>query len=532
MTKFHFIICLLLFILLLNLSCKDNVKPEDFDKKNTIFLPLIDEDITLNPLKFRNTTSNKIIKFLFEPLVEVDEKGEIIPNLISEWFVSEHGLLWNFTLRKDVYWSDGEKMNSDDVIFTLNYLKDPNLCPFYADSFKIIHTVEKIDEYGFKVRLKEVYTPFLVMLHNVYPVPEHIVNKSGLLKFSRYPSGNGPYVLRNFNMKSFVCLSRNKKYWKDRSLTEIENVVFRIYDYKTKAFEAFLSGDLDILDEMSLEDYRELKEKNFKLYNYSDAGYMCMGFNFKKTPLFLDVKVRQAISYSIDRDIMVHYLLHNLGEISYGPIYPFMSTWYNKDIKKYTFNPDKTTELMKEAGWHKGEKGYFEKKGENFNFKIAAGKGNSLHERTVTILAENLLEAGFAVEPVFMEWNEFVKSIMNGKLDSWCAYLFGGGIDPDNITYYYYYSGLTPEKGNYGFYSNCEVDKILTLARKELNRDKRIDMYYKLQAILGEDLPVIYIYSCDSLIAVNKRIEIPSGTDPRPLRGYRDFSKWNIISER
>jgi peptide/nickel transport system substrate-binding protein len=523
--KVSFVFFLFIFLTLSFItSCKNS---EDFDKRDTIFLPLYRKNISLNPLQASDSESAKVIKFLFDPLLEVNEKGDIIPNLIEQWNCSPDGLLWTFKLNRLVLWSDGKPLKANDIIFTLNYLRDPEKSPFFSEKLKIVDKIQGADEYSFKVFLKEPYSPFPAILNSVYPVPEHRVS-GNIDSFSKKPSGSGPYILKNFDDK-IIYLSRNETYWKIDVKPSIKNICFKIYENNELPWKDLLDGKIDLADNISVEQYTEIKDGDFVCYDYPGQSYTIMGFNFR-SEIFRDRRVREAISYSIGRDIIIRYLLRDLGKISMGPIHPFMTEWYNEDLKKYPYSPKRSEALMKEAGWHKGENGFFTKNGKNFYFKLATNKGDRLRERVVTVIKENLLQTGFAVETVFMEKNEFLNKICTGSLDSWCIDLAGEGIDPDILSYYYFHSSIGSDSGNYGSYSNKEVDKLLFLGRREFDKKKRKEIYYKLQSLLAEDLPAVYLYSRDKLVISNRRIEIPEETEGTYFNFYRDFYKWKIKS--
>jgi len=181
-----------ILILSLNLSCNTaSLRPEDFHKDDTVYLPLISgENISLNPLKDRNC----VMDFLFERLVEADEKGEIIPNLLREWSSSSDGLTWRLKIRDGISWSDSVPLCSDDVVFTINYLRDRELSPSFYKSFEIIEDVREIDELALEIKLKEKYVPFPVFLYGIYPVPKHSVEKCPENFFP--PVCNGPFTVK------------------------------------------------------------------------------------------------------------------------------------------------------------------------------------------------------------------------------------------------------------------------------------------------------------------------------------------------
>ncbi len=515
--KVSFVFFLLIFLTLLFIpSCNNS---DVFDKKNTIFLPLYRKNISLNPLQAYDSESVKVIRFLFEPLLEVNSHGEVIPNIIQHWTCSSDGLIWTFTINRQVLMSDGECIKINDIIATLNYLRDTEKSPFFSEQLRSVNKIQRADEYSFHVFMNEPYSPFPVILTSVYPVSEQ-----SIVKNLKNPSGCGPYILKNFNDKA-IYLSRNEHYRKNS--VHIKNICFRIYVNEEAPWHDFLSGQIDLMDNISVEQYTEIKDRDFVCYNYPGQSITVMGFNFK-SELFRDRRVREAISYSIGRDIIIAHLLRGMGSISTGPVNPFMTDWYNRDVKKYPFSQKKSEGLMKEAGWHRGKNGFLEKDGKIFYFKLATNKGDRLRERVVTIIQQNLLQTGIAVDTVFMKKNEFINAICSGSLDSWCIDLTGEGMDPDNLSYHYFHSSIGADRGNYGSYSNKEIDKLLFLGRREFDKKKRKEIYYKVQSIIAEDLPAVYLYSLNKLVASNRRIEIPEETDGRYFDFYFDFYKWKI----
>lgn len=504
-------------------SCKSGIKPEDLSSSNTIYLPYISEEpLLLDPLK----TRNDIIRFLFEPLLDVNEKGDIVPSVIESWNSSSDGLVWTFNIYRDILWSDGKPLVADDILFTFNYLKDPSMSPYYSTFFYFIDTLEKTDDFTFQVKLKERYTPFLSLLTEVFPVPADLYKDGSVNPFLPV---NGPFTFLSSKEGSYICLTRNKNYRKD--MPEIENIVFRIYKNKEDVFKALLSGQVDMDRYLQAEEYLILGDdyKEYSLYTCPGQNYTSLGFNFKDE-IFSDVRVRKAIAYGIDRELILTYLLHDMGEIATGPLYSFSDKWYSKG-ESYPFKPEKSEKLLEEAGWIKGEKGFFEKDGKPLYFKLSTYKGDPLRERVVTTVQQFFGEIGVLVETEFLEWNEFINLLYSGSLQCWCVDLYENLSDPHNMFYSYFYSEKIPEKGgnNYGFYHNDRVDEIILLAGKEEDYKKRFEDYKRLQNLISKDLPVIFLYHRNSLTGINKRIELPKGTEPVLFKPYGDFCKWKIL---
>lgn len=536
----------ILFIFILLVACNNAVSPptaavstrasvSPSNSKYFIISSFADA-INLNPLVASDGASHEIIDFVYDRLIDLDEEKNPLPHIVSSWKVSPDGKTWTFTVKKGIKWHDGVPLTAEDIVFTIESMRNPRVnCP-YSSRFDLVKKVELLDKYKFRLTLRETYAPFLTLLAYVSPVPKHLLENwdpSDMRNspISRKPVGTGPYKFVEWASGEHIVLTRNPDYWKEKY--HIDGVYFKVVPSQDTQFVQIKTGEIDILDGLTPEQYIQLQKEStnqINLYRYLSSYYCYMGINLK-CELFKDKKVRQALAYAINKRVITDKLLKGFATPAYSPIYPTMKKWHNKNVRKYEYDPQKARQLLKQAGWSFNKrKGYYERNGKLFEFTLTTNKGNPVREKMLVIIQQNLREVGIKVTPKILEWSIFLKRVDQGKMDAWILAWGGGSLDPDSITYSNFLSNRTPQQGghNYSYYSNPQVDELLTKARETMDTEKRKKLYFRFQEIIAEDLPMIFIYYRDNLVAVNKRIIIPKGAEPYEGTVFHHFERWSI----
>ena len=247
-----------------------------------------------------------------------------------------------------------------------------------------------------------------------------------------------------------------------------------------------------------------------------------MGFNLRH-PFFKDKRVRQAIACAIDKSEIVDVILFGLGSPATGPYVP--NTWpYNPNVKEYKYDPEKAKQLLKEAGWEPNGEGIMEKDGRPFEFTIRTNMGNTLRMNTATIIQWRLAKVGIKVKIEAIEWSTFVNEFIDKRRFEAVILGWSIGLDPDQ--YDIWYSGKTKEKEfNFVGYSNPEVDALLEKGRRTYDIAERKKAYYRIQEILADELPYIFLYVPDATPIVHGRFK---GIKPTPIGITYNFPKWYV----
>ena len=237
-----------------------------------------------------------------------------------------------------------------------------------------------------------------------------------------------------------------------------------------------------------------------------------------------DKRVRQALSYAIDKQEIIDGVLVGLGQEATGPFKP--GTWpYNPDVTRYGYDPAKAKALLAEAGWKDSDgDGILDKDGEPFRFTIATNQGNDQRTKSGEIIQRRLREVGIDVKLRVIEWASFLKEFINpGNFD---ATIMGWTIPIDPDGYDVWHSSKTkPGELNFINFNNAEVDQLLEAGRRTFDQEERRRIYFRIQEIMAEEQPYTFLFVPDALPVVAARFR---GIEPAPGGIMHNFIKWYV----
>ena len=246
-----------------------------------------------------------------------------------------------------------------------------------------------------------------------------------------------------------------------------------------------------------------------------------MGFNLT-SPLFADERVRQALSYAVNRESVIKGALMGMGEPTIGPYKP--GTWvYNTAITPYAYDPERAKALLAEAGWTPGEDGVLvNSDGRRFSFTILVNQGNEERVKVATIIQREFQAVGVECSIRTVEWAAFLKEFVNkGNYD---ALILAWNILDDPDIFDVWHSSAISENGlNFVHYANSEVDALLEKARITVDRAERKVLYDRFQEILHKEQPYLFLYVPYSLPMVQARFR---GIEPAPAGITYNFDRW------
>ncbi|NOY64719.1 MAG: peptide-binding protein [Nitrospirae bacterium] len=505
--------------------------PEDKESKpaygDTLVVGSIGEPSILVPMLAGDSASHDVAGLIFNGLVKYDTDLTLIGDLAESWDISQDGRVITFHLRKGVRWTDGVEFTADDVMFGYKtIISDKTPTPYKGD-FLEVEKAEVLDKYTFRVTYKRPFAPALSSWGNLPILPKHLLEGKDITKtdFGRKPVGMGPFILEKWEPGQSLTLKANKDYFEGRPY--LDYYVYRIIPDQSTMFMELRAGGVDMMGLTPIQYTRQTNteyfRKNFRKYRYPVFAYTYLGFNLKH-PFFKDKRVRKAISYAIDKKEIIDVVLFGLGSVATGPYVP--NTWpYNPDVQRYDYNPELARKLLKEAGWvDKDGDGVLEKNGVPFEFTILTNMGNSLREKTATIIQWRLKQVGIKVNVRLVEWSAFINEFIDKRRFEAVILGWSIGLDPDQ--YDIWHSSKTHEKEfNFISYSNPEVDKLLEMGRRVFDQQKRKKIYYRFQEILAEDAPYVFLYVPDALPIVHARFR---GIKPSPIGITYNIHKWYV----
>ena len=474
-----------------------------------------------------DASSHEAAGYVFNGLVRYDKDLRLEGELAESWDISPDGKKITFRLRKGVTWHDGAPFTSDDVMFTYRRMIDPKTPTAYGEDFKQVKRASAPDPHTFVAEYARPFAPALASW-GMHILPKHLLEKHPDISRSplnKKPVGTGPFRFVEWKTGEKTVFDANPAYFEGKPY--ISRVVTRVIPDLATMFLELKSGGLDLMNLTPLQYTRQTEtaefRKSFNRFRYLSSGYTYLGFRLSH-PFFKDSKVRQAIAHAVNKKEVIEGVFFGLGQEATGPYKP--GTWpYNPNVKRYPHDPSKAKELLAEAGWkEKDGDGVLKKDGRRFEFTVLTNAGNENRAKTAAIIQQNLSAVGIKMEIRTVEWaafiNEFVKK---RKFD---ALILGWNITPDPDQYDVWHSSKTgPDELNHICYANAEVDRLLEEGRRTFDTGKRKKAYFRIQEILAEEQPIVFLCYPDSLPAVHKRFR---GIVPAPAGISYNFIQWYV----
>lgn len=525
---------ILFLILLLLAGCaneQSNSGPQEKAYKPTAYGDIIvrgdiGDASNLIPILASDSASHSIAGLIYNGLVKYDKDMNIVGDLAESWDISDDGLVITFHLRKGVKWHDGKPFTAKDVLYTYQVTVDPKTPTAYAGDFLKVKKAEVLDDYTFRVTYDKPFAPSLISWSSAV-LPRHLLEGQDITKSSlaRHPVGTGPYLFKEWLAGQKIVLVSNADYFEGRPY--VDGHVTRIIPDMATMFLELRARNIDMMGLTPLQYTRQtennLFRQSFDKYRYLAFAYTYLGYNLKH-PFFADKRVRQAISYAINKEEIISGVLLGLGKPATGPYKP--GTWaYNENVKTYSYNPQKAWELLRAAGWTKtNNDGFLEKDGRPFTFELVTNQGNETRQKCAEIIQRQLKEVGIDVKIRILEWAAFINDFINKRRFE--AVILGWTIPLDPDAYDVWHSSKTaPEELNFISYKNPEVDALLEKARSTFDQKLRKKYYDRFQEILVEDQPYTFLYVPDELVIISKRFR---GIEPAPIGLSHNFIKWYV----
>jgi ABC-type transport system substrate-binding protein len=484
--------------------------------------------VNLDPAFARDQAHIWICNQLYNSLVQLDDSLLIKPSIAKEWVISDDGLLYTFYLNDDIYFHDNEVFNSkkrkvvsSDFAYSFNRLLSEELASPGSWTLSKIdknqngeYAIASPNDTTLTIRLKQAFPPFLGILSMQYcsVVPYEAVEYYKD-EFGRNPVGTGPFYLQNWVEAIKLVLRKNENYFEYEDgvqLPYLDAIAVSFVIDKMTAFLELVKGNIDFISGLDASYKDELLESNGELKEKYKGSIYLLGEPYLNTEYlgilvdsaFLtdspmaDIKIRKAINYGFDRKKMIKFLRNNIGFAGTAGIIPKGMTAYGGDRDYgYTYDPQKSTDLLKYAG-------YFNLK-EKPEIKIVTTADYlDLCKYVQSQLGEIGLELGVEVSPAAA----MREMKANSKLGIFRASWIADYPDPENYLSLFYSKNFAPNGPNYTHYSNSKYDSLYTSAISEVDFNKRNDLYIKMDSLVMEDAPIVVLFYDQSVRFVRKNI--------------------------
>ncbi|CAG9001582.1 MAG: Periplasmic oligopeptide-binding protein [Candidatus Celerinatantimonas neptuna] len=472
-------------------------------KKQDMVINNGSEPGSLDPQLIQGTIGTHIAQQLFEGLVNQDSNGKTVPGVAKNW-VNKDNKVFIFHLRDDAKWSNGKPVTAQDFVFAWRRLVDPKTASPYSYYLQLTGMknvdaivdgkmkpealgVKALNAHTLQVTLSHAVPYFVKMLANssVFPVYPPVVKKWGdQWTQPQHIVSNGAYKLTKWVVNSRIVMVRNPDYWNNKK-TVINKVTFLPVSNQVAAMNRFMAGEIDMTYEVPNEQFKHLK-KDYP-QDLKVTGFLCnyyYDFNNKKPP-FNDVRIRKALSYAINRNIITKYVTGK-GE---KPLYTFTpGSTAGFTAPKVAYGEmtqaqrlAKAKQLMAEAGYGKG--------GKQLNVSILYNTSAN-HKKIALAVGQMWKKLGVHVTLENQEWKTFLNTRQNHQFtvarDAWCG--------DYNEASTFMTLMMTGNVQNNADYSDKAYDAIMNKALNTANDEKRNAMYADAEKILAKDMPVAPVY--------------------------------------
>ncbi|MBP5402850.1 MAG: hypothetical protein J6Y36_06800 [Treponema sp.] len=449
------------------------------------------------PWKNSAADTKAILYNIFEGLMTFDKDGKIKPCLAKEYSVSVDGLIYSFTIRDDVYFHNGQKLTTEDVLYTYQNLAGINGYEPKSDELQIIKNAWTKDDNIFEVELKKPSASFLTFA--ISPILQ-----KGYEENEKQPVGTGPYKFAEYSIHQRVVLEKNEAYWNTEKKPAIKRIELYIISDEASCLSALQSDQLDAV-QMVMAGNAKTLSKEFNMIMYPQNMVQIFAMNNSVKP-FDDPRVRKAICLAINKKEIIEGAMDGAGTELYSNFSPVLNIFYNDRLEKINpYDIKKAKKLLKEAGYENG-----------FNIKITVPANYSVHVDTAQIIAKQLEKIGITCQINGIEWTTWLSDVYTNRQYETTVIAFGGKLEPNDILKRY----TSSYKKNFVCFYNSEFDRNFNDALTELDEAKRIEMYKECQKILAEDCPCAFISDPNNTVLLKKNLK---GFTYYPI-SYYDFS--------
>lgn len=487
-------------------------KTEEFqyhgNKGGMLIISLLDEPSNLNPVYPSLSGISPVAAQLFTPLISEKPDGKVRPALAESWIYSEDLQSITYTIADGATWHDGTPITAEDVVFTVNQIKDSDNNSPLAQKLSYIEGVEAINPRQVRFNLKQVYAGELQST-NIYPIPKHLLSREENLPnadFNVEPVGSGPYKMKEWNKGEWIELTANPDYFRGRP--PVDRMVFYTPASMGELLAELQEGNIDLAYNMPPGNNYDTLSSYDKVLS-PGRSYAYVGWNLERFP---DKKLRQAFSIAIDREKIISEVLDNYGQVVNGPITP--EHWaYNSDLKTIRQDKDGAVNLIEQLGYSKrrGRRYY-----QNLNVRILVEEGNAIRRKVAESVASDLRSIGVQASTVNLSSLNFLDRLFKKDFD---AYVMGWDVEKEFNPFQIWGSD-----GMYNFvgYSNSTIDSLIGEALLSLDREKAKRAWFEFQEIIRDDLPYTFLYAPQKINLVKKNIEGINPNDKRPVITFVD----------
>ncbi|MBC7875644.1 MAG: peptide ABC transporter substrate-binding protein [Anaerolineales bacterium] len=459
----------------------------------------------LNPmLDWNNPADRDINRLIFSGLMKFDSHGLPQPDLAESWGVSPDGVQYNFSIRKNAVWHDGEPVTTDDVIFTIELIKSSgSLFPQDIKDLWSQIEIKVIDDKTFQFKLPEPFAPFLDYA-TFGILPKHLLesvpaDQLANAEFNLKPIGTGPYkfdsLMTSGGQITGVVLKVNKEYYVQSAF--VEQIVFRFYPDAASAFDAYQQGEVLGISQLTVNVLQPaLMDQNLSVYTsrLPQLGLVFLNLNNPSVPFLQSEKIRRALLLGLNRGSIVSRIMQGQAIVADGPILP--GSWAHYDeIEKFDYDPDAASALLKDEGYviPAGGGDIRAKDGQFLTFTMVH-PDDALHTQIAQAIQADWALIGVKVDLQSVPYDSLVNDFLTTRNYQAALADLNTARTPDPDPYLFWHQSEATGGQNYSQWDNRTASEFLETARTEADFETRARLYRNFQVVFAKDMPSLPLY--------------------------------------
>lgn len=492
---------------------------------------------TFDPMLVADDASETIRYLTAGVLVRMDRQTQRLePELATSWKISNAGKSISFQLREGIRFSDGTAFSATDVAFTLQRLMDPALHSPTGDSFRSAPGAVRSEVSG-NNRITITFPAAVAGLAGLF---DQVAIMSGTSP-KREMAVLGPFYVAEYKPGDFVFLKPNSNFWKSGNGGQVSphlrGIRMEIQPNRDIEFLKFTRGDLDLINSLDSNYYDRLEKS--KPATVHDAGPSLdsdlMWFNQVSTaPIetykrgwFQSVNFRRAISAAMNREDMCRIIFNGHARPAIGPVSPANKFWFDGKLRPQQYDPQAAMKLLESEGFRLKDGRLFDAQGHPVEFSLATNAGNRYRERMTAMIQEDLGKIGIKVSVASLDFPSLIERMT--RTFDYEAILLGfvnDDLDPNNQMNVWLSASenhqWNPSEKTPATAWEAEIDRLMRAQASSLNPGRRKEYFDRVQEIVVEEVPFIYLINKNALSAISTEL---TGVEPVVLRPQ---TYWNI----
>jgi len=498
----------------------------------------------LNPvLDYTNSADQDVDRLIFSSLLNFDDRGLPVNDLVESMGISQNGQIYNISLRENAVWHDGQPLTSEDVVFTVELLRSEDL-PVPEDIRSLWQNVEAeaLDESTFQFRLPEPYAPFLDYL-TFGILPKHLLGDLSPAEiidsqFNLQPVGSGPYRFDQFLVEgdqiTGVSLTAFEDYYNDPAF--IEQFTFKYYPDPEAALSAYQSGDVLGISQVTHDILPQaLQEPNLNMHSGQVPllSIIFLNLDNPQVPYFQDVNIRRALLMGIDRQRIINQLNDGQATLAHGPIFPGSWAYYD-GIEKIEYDPDAAVQILRAAGYAipaSGSSVRTNEEGQSLSFDLVYPLGTK-YEQLAEAIASDWQRLGVQANLQAVDSDDLVATYLDPREYDAALVDINLTSSPDPDPYPFWDQAQITGGQNYSRWNDRQASEYLEEARVELDRNERTRLYNNFQVRYASELPALPLFYPIYNYGIDQRINgVTMGSLYEASDRFANVTTWFLIAE-